>query len=106
MRTKPPSRRRSVKLLVETIFDPAGKKPLDIAALDRLIESIPEDGRGNACFFVGWFLKNHGDPKSAKKYLQSCSQSPQSVIWYRYLADECYQAFFRRLSRRQGNCRR
>jgi len=76
------------QLLVETVFDPSGTKPLDIAALDRLIESIPEDGRGNACFFVGWFLKNHSDAKSAKKYLQSCSRSPRSLIWYRYLADE------------------
>ncbi len=76
------------KLLVETVFDPSGAKPLDILALDRLLESVPEDGRGNAYFFAGWFLKNHGDAKSARNYLQNCSRSRQSVIWYRYLADE------------------
>jgi tetratricopeptide (TPR) repeat protein len=75
------------KLFVETTFDPNGKKPVDAAALDQLVESMPAEGRGNASLFVGWFLKNQGDAKSAKKYLQNCSQSPHSVIWYRYLAD-------------------
>ncbi len=50
---KAPKSAAIVKLFVETIFDPSGKKPLDIAALDRLIENFPEEGRGNACFFVG-----------------------------------------------------
>ena len=57
------------QLLVETVLDPNGKKPLDVAALDRLVESIPEDARGNFRFFAGWFLKNHGDAKTAKNYL-------------------------------------
>ncbi len=85
---KSPKTAALCQMLVESVFDPSGKKPLDLAALDRLVESIPEDGKGNACFFVGWFLKNHGDAKSAKKYLLSCSRSPQSFIWHRYLADE------------------
>ena len=87
-RAKAPKSAAICQLLNETVFDPTGKKPLDVAALDRLVESVPEEGRGNICFFVGWFLKNHDDAKNSKRYLQACSQSPRSLIWYRYLADE------------------
>ena len=102
MRPKPPGQRRSVKLLVETTFDPNGKKPVDIAALDQLVESMPAEGRGNASLFVGWFLKNQGDAKSAKKYLQNCSESPHVAHLVSLSRRRCYQAFCKRLSRRQG----
>ena len=49
-------------MLMDTVLNPGGSKPLDVAAVDGAIEAIPEAGRGNAEFFVGWFLKNHGDP--------------------------------------------
>jgi len=75
------------KLLLETVFDASGKKPLDISALDRLIEGIPEDARGNNCFFAGRLLMNHGDAKIARKYLESSAQSPQIFYWYRFLAN-------------------
>jgi tetratricopeptide (TPR) repeat protein len=74
------------QMLVETVLAGEGaNQPLDIAALDHMIDSIPEDGRGNIDFFVGWFLKNHGDPKDARKYLERCAQSPQALMWYRHL---------------------
>jgi tetratricopeptide (TPR) repeat protein len=90
---KAPKSAAVCRSFVDTIFNPGGTKPPDIAALDRLIEETPEVGRGNMRFFVGWFLKNHGDSTSAKKYLQGCSQSPQSLIWYRYLADQAIKLF-------------
>jgi tetratricopeptide (TPR) repeat protein len=85
--TKAPRSAAICKLLVDTAFDREGKKPVDAAALDQLVESIPAEGRGNAGLFVGWFLKNQGDLQNAKKYLQICSESPHAVFWYRYLAD-------------------
>ena len=75
------------KLFVETTFNPSGKKRIDVAALDRLINGMPEESRGNLSFFVGRFLNNQGDAKSANKFLENCSKSPHAVIWYRYLAD-------------------
>jgi tetratricopeptide (TPR) repeat protein len=84
---KAPKSAAICKLFVGTAFDPNAKKPVDAAALNQLIESMPAEGRGNASLFVGWFLKNQGDAHSAKKYLQICSQSPHSLFWYRYLAE-------------------
>lgn len=77
------------QILLDSIFAPAAKgQPLDIAVLDRLIAAMPEEARGNADFFVGWFLRNHDHPQEARRYLRRCSDSSQSMIWYRYLADE------------------
>jgi tetratricopeptide (TPR) repeat protein len=92
-RDQAPKTVAACQLLVDTVFEPSGKKPLDIAALDQLIESTQEDGRGNICFFVGWFLKNHGDATNSKKYLERASQSPLTFIWYRYLADQALKQF-------------
>ena len=77
------------RLFLDTVFAPAGReKPLDLAAVDRVLESIPEIGRSNAEFFVAWFLKNHGDPQDAKKYLQHCAESHYTVNWYHFLAQD------------------
>jgi uncharacterized protein HemY len=74
------------QLLIDTVLNPGGSKPLDVAAVDGANEAMPEAGRGNVDFFVGWFLKNHGDPQNAKKYLARCSGSQHALSWYRYLA--------------------
>jgi tetratricopeptide (TPR) repeat protein len=77
------------RLLLESIFAPAEiKKPLDVVALDRTIESVPEEGRGNTELFVGWFLKNHDDAKNAKKYLEHCANSRHTMNWYVLLAND------------------
>ena len=81
------------KMLMDTVLEP--RREASRSTLPRLmvlIEAIPEAGRGNAEFFVGWFLKNHGDPQNAKKYLERCSRSQHAVSWYRYLADAALNA--------------
>ena len=74
------------RLFLESVFDPepAGG-PLDFDKLDQVIASIPENGRSNAEFFVGWFLKNHGDPARARAYLQRTLESRFTDNWYYYL---------------------
>jgi tetratricopeptide (TPR) repeat protein len=74
------------KLLLESIFNPGGAKPLDVAALDRIVESLPENARGNSCISAALLLKNHADPKTAKKYLELCARSPNTYLWYQCLA--------------------
>jgi hypothetical protein len=75
------------QMLMDSVLSADGGKPLDVAAVDGMMEVIPEAGRGNAEFFVGWFLMNHENPQNAKKYLERCSRSQQALNWYRYLAD-------------------
>ncbi len=76
-------------IFLETLFAPEGRgRPLDIAAVEKVVASIPDDGRSNAEFFVGWFLKNHGDPTGSKKYLQRAADSPQIFNWYYFLAKD------------------
>jgi tetratricopeptide (TPR) repeat protein len=85
---KAPKSLEICKLLLETILDPDHPGPVDFAALDRLMESIPDEGRGNACFFVGRFLRNHGEAETARKYLGRCRESQHSLGWYRAMARE------------------
>jgi hypothetical protein len=80
------------KRLSETVLDPAHPKPVDLAEIDRLIANIPEEGRGNAEFFVARFLKNHADPEVARKYLDRCIQSRHTLGWYRALSREAIKA--------------
>ena len=75
------------RILLETLFAPQrSSQPLDIAAVDRGLENIPEDGRSNAEFFVGWFLKNHGQPSLARKYLKHADRSEYTNVWCSFLA--------------------
>ena len=84
---KAPKSMAVCRMFLGSIFAPGEPKPpLDAAALDRVIDSLPEENRGHTEFFVGWFLKNHGDPQNAKKYLERCRQSRHSLGWYVYLA--------------------
>ena len=53
-----------------------------------MIAATPEQGRGNAEFFVGEFLKNHGDSARAKTYLQRALDSRHTLTWYHFLAKE------------------
>ena len=77
------------RIFLETVFAPEGSsRPLDIAAVDRVLESIPEVGRSNAEFFVGWVVKNHGQPSLAKRYLMHADRSDHTMIWYSLLAKD------------------
>jgi tetratricopeptide (TPR) repeat protein len=77
------------RIFLETVFAPDGSsRPLDIAAVNQVLESIPEEGRSNAEFFVGWFIKNHGQPSLARKYLMHADRSEHSLSWYSFLAKD------------------
>ena len=77
------------RLFLDSVLAPDGtKKALDLAALDGLISSIPEENRGNAEFFGAWFLKNHNHPDEAKKYFRHCTGSRNTMNWYWFLAND------------------
>ncbi len=47
---------------LDTVLAPEGSnRPVDILTVDRILQSIEEDGRSHAQFVVAWFFKNHGD---------------------------------------------
>ncbi len=84
---KAPKSMATCRILLDSIFaQGATKPPLDTVAIDRLIDSLPAEKRSPTEFFAGWFLKNHGYTQNAKKYLESCHQSPHTLPWYAYLA--------------------
>jgi tetratricopeptide (TPR) repeat protein len=88
-RDKAPKTIAISQIFLETILAPEGKaRPFDVAAVEPIVASIPEESRGNTEFFVGWLLKNHNQPQEARQYLQRCGDSPKTMIWYRYLAND------------------
>ena len=52
-----------------------GKRPLDLAAVDKVLDRMPAKTRGNADFLVGRFLLNRGQPESSRKYLQRAADA-------------------------------
>ena len=60
--------------------------PLDMAAVDRVLESIPEEGRGNADFLVGRYLLNRGKADLATRYLKRRADSPKTFVWLKAIA--------------------
>jgi hypothetical protein len=86
---KAPKSMAICRQLLDSVSAPDGtKKTLDIASLDRIIGSVPEESRANTEFFAGWLLKNHGDPQSAKKYFEHCISSRNTMNWYWFLAND------------------
>ena len=61
---------------------------LDLATVDPIIESSIPGGRETIEFFVGWFVKQHGNPEAARVYLRRCAESPNTYVWFRSLAIE------------------
>ncbi|WP_422928464.1 hypothetical protein [Singulisphaera sp. PoT] len=56
----------------------AGPKgqPVDIKALQAVLEPIPRDERHNTEFLVGKILMDHGHPAEGLECIRRCSQSP------------------------------
>jgi len=63
-----------------------GETPLDLAAVDEILESIPLELRGNTEFIVGKFLLNRGRIDDARPHLQICADSHKSFAWTRAIA--------------------
>jgi tetratricopeptide (TPR) repeat protein len=86
---KSPKTTAICRLLQESILAPPEKtNPLDVAAIDRVFAQIPEESRGDMAWIIGGFLKNHGDSKNAKRYLQECTTSRHTFSWYTFLAKD------------------
>lgn len=72
-------------------LDPDGKTPLDLAEVDKIIESISEHNRPITEYYVGRYLHNRRKPDLASKYLQHCAESPDTPAWIRRLTTELWR---------------
>ena len=63
-----------------------GKTPLDLAAVDKILESIPPEYRGNTEFLAGEFLVNRGRTDEGRAYLKRCAENRHSFVWIRTVA--------------------
>jgi hypothetical protein len=61
---------------------------VDLKAVDQVLESIPVERRGNTELIVGKYLKNHGKPEDARRYLEISLKSAAVPDWSRALAGE------------------
>jgi tetratricopeptide (TPR) repeat protein len=57
-------------------LEPGKEGSLDVQAIDRVLQSIPDDRRGNTEFIVGLYLRNHGKAGDARTYLERCANAP------------------------------
>jgi hypothetical protein len=66
--------------------DQAGS--VDVKAVDKLLESVPDRIRGNANFIVGKYLVNHGKAEDARRYLAITLKAPAVLEWTKAVAGE------------------
>jgi hypothetical protein len=64
----------------------------DLQAIDRVLRSIPDHGRGNTEFVVGLYLRNHGQAGVARTYLEHCANAPGVPEWMRAIAAKALRA--------------
>jgi tetratricopeptide (TPR) repeat protein len=57
-------------------LEPGQAGSLDLEAIDRVLQSIPDNRRGNTEFLVGLYLRKHGKAADARTYLKRCSNAP------------------------------
>ena len=63
-----------------------GKGKLDLASLDRLLETVVGPARAELYFFVGRFLELWGQDADAAAYLDRCLKDPEVDILTRTVA--------------------
>ncbi|MGC8638930.1 MAG: tetratricopeptide repeat protein [Isosphaeraceae bacterium] len=68
-----------------------GGKPLDLQAVDGVLDQMPDRTRATALLLVGRFLLNRGQPEAARKYLKRCTES-STHPWPQVLALGALQA--------------
>ncbi len=62
------------------------KGPVDLAAADRVIASLPADNRGNLEFFAGRVLLLHGEAQAGRALLKRSAAAPKTYEWLRIIA--------------------
>jgi hypothetical protein len=65
-----------------------GNPPLDLAAVDQVLDRMPAKNRVNGDFLVGGYLLNRRQPAAARKYLKRCADLGELHIWLRLLATD------------------
>ena len=68
------------KLIRDGLAD-GGNQPLDLAAVDNVLDRMPAKNRVNADFFVGRYLVNRHRLDAAQKYLERCGEQGESHVW-------------------------
>ncbi len=75
------------KLVRDSLAD-GGNRPLELAAVDNVLDKMPAKNRVNADFFVGQYLYTHHQPDAARKYLKRCVDAGEGHAWLRLLATD------------------
>jgi tetratricopeptide (TPR) repeat protein len=73
------------KMIHDTLVN-GGRPPLDLAAVDKVLDRMPAKNRVNADFLVGRYLLNRRQPDAARKYLKRCADSGEVHVWSQVLA--------------------
>ncbi|HWE37970.1 MAG TPA: hypothetical protein VG406_15475 [Isosphaeraceae bacterium] len=79
------------RLIRDSLAD-GGKTPLDLKAIDAILESIPAERRPGTEFFIGKYLMNHGKTDVGRKYLKHCADSPTLGLWFKTIAEATLKA--------------
>ena len=59
----------------------------DLKALDRAVDNVKPNARGNTEFYVGWLLKKRGKGQDAEAYLKRCIETGPTNAWLKRIAD-------------------
>ncbi len=73
------------KMIHDTLVN-GGRPSLDLAAVNNVLDRMPDKSRFNADFLVGRYLLNRHQPDAARKYLKRCADSGEAHVWPQVIA--------------------
>jgi hypothetical protein len=59
------------EILRRSFHDPAGPSAVDLKAIEKIMQPMAPSARGLNTWLVGLYLKNHGKPEDARRFLKA-----------------------------------
>ena len=78
--------------MIRNTLASGGNPPLDLVAVDKVLDNMPAKNRVNGDFLVGRYLLNRRQTEAARKYLKRFADLGELHIWLRLLATDSLRA--------------
>jgi hypothetical protein len=66
--------------------------PIDLGAIDEILENVSPQSKGLNSYLVGLFLKNHGKAEDTRRYLEAALKLPGNHEWSEAKAKQILRA--------------
>ncbi len=79
-------------ILRKSFYDEVKPASVDLEAIDEVLRNVSPASKGLNSYLVGLYLKNHGKPEDARRYLKTAIALPGIHVWGRVHATDALRA--------------